>query len=49
LIAVQFKTDGEPFGEAEPDVTGMFGAAPAAAGAPAAAPAAFPSFFGLPQ
>lgn len=49
LIAIQFKSDGESFGEAEPDVTGMFGAAPAA-GAPAAAPAAaFPSFFGLPQ
>lgn len=48
LIAVQFKSDGEPFGEADADVTGMFGAAPAA-GATPAAPAPFPSFFGLPQ
>ena len=47
LIAVQFFSDGEPFGEGEVDLSGMFKAVPAA-GAPAGAmpPAPFPSFFG---
>lgn len=34
LVAVQFAKDGEPFGEAPPDLTGMFGAV---SGAPAPA------------
>ena len=37
IVAVQFAADGEAFGEAPPDVTGMFGAVTPA---PAAAPAA---------
>lgn len=42
LIAVQFSKDGDSFGDAPPDVTGMFGAV----AAPAAAPApGIPSFF----
>jgi hypothetical protein len=42
LIAVQFAKDGDSFGDAAPDVTGMFGAV----AAPAAAPApGIPSFF----
>jgi len=48
LIAVQFFQDGTPFGEAPPDIGGMFGAVPAAQQQPAASPAAaaFPAFFG---
>lgn len=41
LIAVQFAKDGEAFGEAPADVSGMFGAVAAPADAPAA-----PAFFG---
>ena len=46
LIAVQFAKDGEAFGEAPPDVTGMFGAVQQPA-QPAAAPGALPSW--MPQ
>jgi hypothetical protein len=46
LIAVQFAGDGEPFGEAPPDLTGMFGAVQAPAQS-AQAPA-FPGFPGQP-
>lgn len=41
LIAIQFLSDGTPFGEAPVDVEGIFGAVPNAA-APAAAPAFVP-------
>lgn len=40
LIAVQFAKDGEPFGEAPPNVEGMFGQVQGAA--PAGAPAGWP-------
>ena len=51
LIAVQFFSDGEPFGEGEVDLSAMFKPVQQPAGAPAGAPAGmppapFPSFFG---
>ena len=45
LVAVQFDSDGEPFGEADPDVSGMFGAVQqpaAAAPVPGFTPGAMP-------
>ena len=45
LVAVQFNKDGTPFGEAAPDLSGMFKAVEQPAAAPAAS-AGFPSFFG---
>lgn len=56
LVAVQFCCEGEPFGEGDPDVSGMFGAV--AGAAPAAGPLGsgvpmppvpFPAFFGAPH
>ena len=48
LIGIQFAGDGEPFGEARPNVTGMFGqvagAAPTFGAAPAPAMPAAPTF-----
>ncbi len=41
LIAVQFLKDGTPFGDAPPDVTGMFSAVAAAPAVPADIPAFF--------
>ena len=46
LVAVQFANDDKPFGEAAPDVSGLFGAvvAPAASAMPAAPFAGLPPF-----
>jgi hypothetical protein len=43
LVAIQFARDGEPFGAAPADVTGMFGQVAGAAPAPVAPPAAMPA------
>lgn len=47
LIAVQFAKDGEPFGEAPPDVSGMFGAVQQPAGAAPAFTGSLPAW--MPQ
>jgi len=47
LIAIQFAADGEPFGEAEPDVSGVFGAV--AGGQQSQAPAPQVQMSGLPS
>jgi hypothetical protein len=54
LIAIQFAADGEPFGEAQPDATGLFGAVATSSqqpqvpafGAPAFGSPTVPSFLG---
>ena len=43
LVAIQFLRDDKPFGEAMPDVTGMFGATGAAPAAPMFAAPAMPA------
>lgn len=47
LVAIQFFKDGTPFGDAIPDVTGMFGQVAAPAGGPSPAGAQAPAFPGF--